>query len=226
MSLINEALKKAQRLRREEAAGVAEQEVAVPSVTRIAKRGRARTARMIVLLASGAAMLIVLSTTLTVYLINRTPAPPARPAPASTGSRPVKPSATETPESTAGEPNLLLPAATSQETNPVVVVTPPLDPAMPSPSSTPGADPSTPTLVITQLPPGLAKPDERIVVFVEALKVAGIRSSGNESRVLMNERVYRVNDVIDRGLGVKLVGVAANALIFADPNGATYQKQF
>ena len=82
MSLINEALKKAQRLRREEAADVAEQEVAVPSVTRIAKRGRARAARMIVLLASGAAMLIVLSTTLTVYLINRTPAPPARPAPA------------------------------------------------------------------------------------------------------------------------------------------------
>ena len=220
MSLINEALKKAQRLRREEAAGVAEPEVATSGVTRITKRGRARTARMIVLLAGGAAALIVFSTALTVYLINRTPAPPGRPAPAKTVSTSGKPPATETPESATGAPDLAVPTTTPQETNPVVVLTPPVDPA------TTATDPSPPAMVITQLPPGLAKPDERIVVFVEALKVAGIRSSGNESRVLMNERVYRVNDVIDRALGVKLVSVAANALTFADPNGATYQKQF
>ena len=54
----------------------------------------------------------------------------------------------------------------------------------------------------------------------------GIRSSGNESKVLMNDRVYRVNDIVDRNLGVKLTKVAPDSLTFTDANGATYVKYF
>ena len=74
------------------------------------------------------------------------------------------------------------------------------------------------------LPPGT--PDERVAAFVDSIRVTGIRSSGAESRVLMNERVYRVNDVVERNLGVRLVKAAADSLTFSDPRGVTYVKNF
>jgi hypothetical protein len=75
-------------------------------------------------------------------------------------------------------------------------------------------------------PPAPPVRDERVAAFVEAVRVTGIRSSGNESRVLMNDRVYRVNDVVDRTLGVRLVKVATDSLTFADPKGMEYIKNF
>ena len=69
-------------------------------------------------------------------------------------------------------------------------------------------------------------PDERITAFVESVRVAGIRSSGTESRVLMNDRVFRVNDIVERTLGVRLVKVEVDSLTFADANGTTYVKYF
>src|SRR4051812_3566038 len=73
MSLINEALKKAQRLRSDETAPDA------PPVPggggKIAKRGAARSANTLVLIGSGAVVLVVLSVIATVYLLNR----PAKP---------------------------------------------------------------------------------------------------------------------------------------------------
>ena len=71
-----------------------------------------------------------------------------------------------------------------------------------------------------------AKPDERIHQYVEAIHVTGIRSSGNESKVLMNDRVYRVNDIVDRTLGIRLTKVSPDSLTFTDANGVTYVKYF
>ena len=42
----------------------------------------------------------------------------------------------------------------------------------------------------------------------------------------MNERVYRVNDLVERNLGVRLVKAAADSLTFSDPRGVTYVKNF
>jgi len=77
-------------------------------------------------------------------------------------------------------------------------------------------------------PPALAPdaPDERVTAFVESVRVTGIRSSGSDSRVLMNERVYRVNDVVERNLNVRLVKAGADSLTFADPRGVLYVKRF
>src|SRR5262249_44791696 len=88
---------------------------------------------------------------------------------------------------------------------------------------------AVPTPAATQTPAArsaAAKPDDRVAQFVEAIRVTGIRSSGSESRVLMNERVYRVNEVVERNLGVKLVKVAPDTLTFSDTNGITYEKHF
>ena len=42
----------------------------------------------------------------------------------------------------------------------------------------------------------------------------------------MNDRVYRVNDVVDRTLGVRLIHVATDGLTFSDAKGVSYTKNF
>jgi hypothetical protein len=74
------------------------------------------------------------------------------------------------------------------------------------------------------VPAGAAKPDERIAAYVEALRITAIRA--NDNKVIMNEKVYRVNEIVERNLGVRLVKVANDSLTFADGNGVTYVKYF
>jgi hypothetical protein len=61
---------------------------------------------------------------------------------------------------------------------------------------------------------------------VESVKVTGIRSTGTDGRALMNGQVYRVNQIVERTLGVRLVKVEVDSLTFADANGVTYVKYF
>ena len=49
-------------------------------------------------------------------------------------------------------------------------------------------------------PPPAPKPNEQVQAFVDAVRVTGIRASGEDSRVLMNGRHYRLNEVVERTL--------------------------
>lgn len=42
----------------------------------------------------------------------------------------------------------------------------------------------------------------------------------------MNGQVFRVNELVDRKLGVRLLKVSVDSLTFADANGVTYVKYF
>jgi hypothetical protein len=258
MSLINEALKKAQRLRTEDAADPTSSYPA--SGTGAARRGKPEGANTMVLIGSGALVLVVLSVFFTVYLINR-PSTPASAAVASAAPvvKPptVAPAVSETvapaivvPKIGAPQP-ASAPGETSLAATPAVAVaTPPTSSVAASstplvtvaiPVAAPQPAPTTPANV-TPLPasptathaaaaaptPELAPntPDERVAAFVESVRVTGIRSSGAESRVLMNERVYRVNDIVERTMNVRLIKAAADSLTFSDPRGVTYVKRF
>ncbi len=71
-----------------------------------------------------------------------------------------------------------------------------------------------------------ARPDPKVLAYVDTLRVTGIRAAGSDSKVLMNDRVYRVNDIVDHALGLKLAGVATNALTFEDERGVVYTRNF
>lgn len=276
MSLINEALKKAQRTRTGDLSGN------LPPMPggsgRVAKRSQPRTSQQLILIAAGAIALVVLSVVATVYLVNRSPEPkPAAPAPVVAPSPPaatvppvvvpvvnppvlttrpaaeIPPVVTQTPPPekaplpTAPAPTQLKPAAN------VVVPTPAPTPVTPAPR-TPSATVPTPTPamatttpapapVATTLPPApptspvldavppatvvaAPKHDERVNQFIDTIRVAGIRSSGTESRVLMNDRVFRVNEIVERNFGLRLTKVEPNTLTFTDANGAVYVKNF
>ena len=220
MSLINDALKKAQRQRTEEPSAPAGGSPVAGA--RIAKRGRALSSNTMVLIGSGAIVLIVLSVVITVNLVNQ-PAkstPPAIPPPTSPTTKTEKnpplppPAAVESKPPAAG-------IAPARATVPIAATTPP--PTTPAPEVAPAPPPPVPAPVIVSIAPPT---DERAVAFIEAIRVTGIRSFGNESRVLMNDRVYRVNDIVERNIGLKLTAVNADSLVFTDPRGKTYFKKF
>lgn len=248
MSLINEALKKAQRQRGDQHAATD-----AGGDGPVEKRGAPMRAQSLLIMVAGAAVLIVFSVVVTVYLVNRRPpqlatsAPPApkqviRTEPSDLSPIVVAPIVTPAPATQA-------PAATERAPVAVKAVEPTPEPkTVPSPvlTETPvprtEAPASAPSSVAQQSAPLAAVPaqsapdtapavsnapfDPRALAFVDAIKVTGIRSSGNESKVLMNDRVYRVNDIVDRSLNLKLIKVEADTLTFTDPNGAVYTKNF
>ena len=262
MSLINEALKKAQRQRLEEGADPTDPTSGTSGGGRVVRRGKPQTSNTVVLLGSGALVLVVLSVVFTVYLVNRPTEAKRVATSASTTTAPTKTAAvpTSTPAISApvdSAPAIVVPKITPAITSAAPVATDSsatsptastasVSPATPASRPTPSAPAATtsaptattlpattPTTVpavaetpapAAALPPGT--PDERVAAFVDSIRVTGIRSSGAESRVLMNERVYRVNDVVERNLGVRLVKAAADSLTFSDPRGVTYVKNF
>jgi hypothetical protein len=221
MSLINEALKKAQRQRapdadaRDELAASA----SAPSGP-IVRRSRPMPAQTLLLIVAGAAVLIVFSAIGTVYLMNRTPEPKSVPV-TILPPPPVAPAPDTSPSPVIVAPSLDVASTASnapaESSAPAAVELP----AMPLTQSAPTA----PTAERAPAP-APALPDPRIQTFVDAIRVAGIRSSGAESKVLMNDRVYRVGDTVDLALGIKLEAVAPDSLTFVDAHGASYKKNF
>ena len=171
MSLINEALKKAQHQR----TGSALDAPPMPGGGSGGSRGRSgMPTGTLVLLIAGAAVVVVISVVATVYFVNRPSAPKvavAAPAPA------------------------------------------------PMPAPTPAPAPAAEPVVEGTLA-------DRIANYVDKVRVTGIRTSENGSKVLMNDRVYRLNDLVDRKLGLRLVKIESDSLTFADATGATYVKSF
>ena len=168
-----------------------------------------------------------------------TPIAPGGPAPkppvVATTPASTEPKATAPETKPAGAPPP--PSTTEREPVPVATATPPPVPQpTPAPQSNPAATATTTEKPATTAPastpspvtpaPVMARADERVHAFVDAIRVTGIRSSGSDSKVLMNERVFRVNDIVDRNLGLRLTSVAPDSLTFTDPNGVTYVKNF
>jgi hypothetical protein len=136
------------------------------------------------------------------------------------------------PVETAPAPVVVLPAA--QPTPPKPASPPPAQtvatdtPAVSLPATT-----ATPVATAAALPPLYAprapapvNPSIRIQGFIDRIRVTGIRKSDTESRVILNYRMFRVGDMVDSGLEVKLVKIEDGVLTFADSSGKTYIKLF
>lgn len=251
MSLINDALKKAQRVRHEgpEVAPAPAYPAAVASSAAVpvaSSYSRPRKSNTPFLIGAGALVLIGLAVGATLF-IGRSSSTPAvttaaapvgpTPAPAPLQSPPVAATAPVQPPVAAPEPSAKpVPVATttaptvSQSPAPATkpaAVEPALTPQLPSvaPVAPPKVEPPAVATVVPA-PPAPPQANERATQFVEAVRVAGVRSPGPEGRVLMNDRVYKLNDTVERSLGLKLTKIAANLLTFTDANGVTYEKEF
>jgi hypothetical protein len=95
---------------------------------------------------------------------------------------------------------------------------------------------SEPTVVIvteeesgvgaTPVTESLAKANPAVLTYLETAKVTGVRASDTDPKVLMNNRVYRLNDVVDRDLQLRITGIASRELQFTDARDFVYTKRF
>jgi hypothetical protein len=257
MSLINEALKKAQRARASDHGSVG-----VPPQSGLAgayrPKGKGLPLSWVLLGVSGAAVLVCLTIFGTVYLLRKpvssinikseeralnspdnTPtlassaanSAPSSPSPATQAaaqsSQPLPSSTASAPSPASGEALIRLgrseAAPDAKHAGPALA----LNTQASLPVAASSAAQRAPSLSTVLPPPQTApKPSKEIQAFVDNVKVMGIRSAGKESKVLMNDRVFRVNDMVDRSLGLKLTEVATDHLVFVDENGFTYTRNF
>lgn len=141
-------------------------------------------------------------------------APPLALDPATTGP------ATPAVSTTAGQTQ---PAPSSLPQDTVAVALPAIGPAT---AGTVRIVSDEPTVAVAAPVSGADQPDPRVQGFLERVRVTGIRASPTDPKVLMNDRVYRLNDIVDRDLQIRVVSIAPRQLRFTDPRGYTYTKSF
>lgn len=242
MSLINDALRKAQKQRTGESPPLASMPaIGGESAVRIAKRARpAGFYPLLIRLGAGAALLTVVIIGGVVLLRKKTlPADAQHSAGQTPGGQPAL-------SLSNGQPNTVQPLAQQ----PATAVPPPaatvpaattfVVPLAAPPVATPRTEPPAPrtetpkpvaATVATTSPvpvkpatPGKLEP--KAIIFIESIKVAGIRASSTDSKVLMNDRVYRIGNTIEHEMGIKLTGITANSLTFEDERGGSYTRTF
>lgn len=115
-----------------------------------------------------------------------------------------------------------LPAPATEPPTPAVSASVPPAAATPTvvqPAPQPPASPTTEPLKIS-----LQLEDPRILAFLDAARIQGIRSVADDAKLLMNSKVFRPGSVVDRELGLKLVQILPTELVFEDPRGIQYRK--
>jgi hypothetical protein len=241
MSLINEALKKAQKQRTGESPSLS----SLPSIggekaSQIARRG-APAGFNTLLLRLGVGMIVLVGLIVGGVLLFRGKSDETPPATVATTPTPTPQPAAMTPATVTPPP---VPA-------PVVATTPaaPAGGNFVVPNVTGSATPSTlkpepvqttqapaiaqvPVAVIDPPKPEPARPaaplklEPRAINYIEGIRVAGIRASATDSKVLMNDRVYRLNDTVEHEMGLRLVEITSHSLTFEDDRGARYTRSF
>lgn len=239
MSLINDALKKAQKQRTGEAPPLA----SMPSIggeraTQIAKRGKPPGFNALLLrlgLGAGGLLVLVIGGCIFLRSAKKTAAPAALPQVAAADVA-VATKPPDEPHREGGAPpatsfNLPIATAATPEPAPVASTPPPATArpasvvvaAKPLPAAA-EAKPAAPSPAPQAAPP--AKMGGKEINFIEALRIAGIRASTTDSKVLMNDRVYRIGDIVEHEMGLKLVGITSSSLTFESENGARYTRTF
>jgi hypothetical protein len=110
------------------------------------------------------------------------------------------------------------PVETAAVTQPTATATTPVATA-PAPTST--IDKERLAAVSSSTAATGAEPNPAISDWVAGVTITGVRT-GERSKVLMNNRVYMPGDVVNYDFELKLTDVTPNRLTFSDPNGATY----
>lgn len=128
--------------------------------------------------------------------------------------------------------------ATSTQPEPVVTEPPAVQPTTP-PATRPVASsprssaPATVTILTdddvraaTVPASSAAQAQPAVLSYLETAKVTGVRASATDPKVLMNNRVYRLNDIVDSGLQLKITAISSRELQFTDARGYVYTKVF
>ena len=236
MSLINEALKKAQRQRTDATPSLAP--VVPPAANggtafpRIVKRKTPIPARALMMLLTGGILVLLTGIVLTIVVLNLESTPlvfakkalghQAKPTPSPAVEPPSPPSVVLPPIVTTIKPVEVDPILPPPQPHPVAVTPAPVPTPPPAPVSVVVVPPSTPPPILTPKP--IANP--AVYAFLESLRITGVRVAGEDSKAIMNDRVVRLRDYVDRSLRLRLKAINASSMVFVDDPGFEYTKPF
>ncbi|HUJ45040.1 MAG TPA: hypothetical protein VLW52_15715 [Opitutaceae bacterium] len=157
--------------------------------------------------------------------VAKTPPTATKPAP------PPVPGAPTTPEGRAiQKARDVVAAVAANRTGPTNEVTGSAPRSAATASTTPGATtaPSaTPAAPGAEAPAAVVQPNQRFRVFVDRLKIGGIRV-GPPARLFLGGVTYKPGDVIDEGLGIVFVSVdvSTQEILFKDGTGAVVRRRY
>jgi hypothetical protein len=214
MSLINEALKKAQNRQGESqpSTPAAGGPAAIPG----SPRQRKSSLTQPLLIGTGIAVLCIgVSVTITFFLLRKDdPAPTPPPTPVVVQPAPALPAPPVAISPTPAP--IAAPPVTGGETTantPTLIVAPPT--VVATPVAPPPVEPAP-----------VIKIGTRIQSFVDRLRVTSIRISDTGNKAILNDRLFRVNDLVEPTLGLRLTDIQPHVLTFTDETGATYLRHF
>ncbi|MBK8476758.1 MAG: hypothetical protein IPL39_10715 [Opitutaceae bacterium] len=223
MSLINDALKKAQRERSGGAPQPLHSSTANPVQPAAVGRPQARPAvnlwpiaiAAVALVGGGAAVWILKPTGAPITVAANVP-PPISPGAAAPIQEPPAPIAVPpAAEPAAPQLHINLPGTAPAVPAPAPVQAAPVQPA-PAPVAAPvAAAPASapaPFQVTLKLDdpqerrndPTASVEDPRVLAFLDNARISGIRIAADDAKLLMNSKVYRTGDTVDRELGLKV----------------------
>ncbi len=67
---------------------------------------------------------------------------------------------------------------------------------------------------------------QQVLAFLDSLRLSGVRKAGSQSRILFNNQIFRLNEVVHPETGLRVVEVQGREIIFADDSGVRYRKRF
>jgi len=70
-----------------------------------------------------------------------------------------------------------------------------------------------------------APPNQAIIDWLSESKVTGVRMSGENSKAVINNKAYEAGELVHYGLGLKLIVIQESRLLFEDANGKRYMKR-
>jgi len=218
MSLINQALRKAQQQRTPSRPATAADHASAshPNYT-----GNFNKSGLLIGLVAGIALLIGLVAGLTIVVLRKDPAPVAQQA--ATLPAPAKQIAPATPVI---QP-LAVPTQPLEQDSPSVLND--LRIARVAAEAKAAADATSAKQVeaAKQLAAtkAAAKPSQDIIQWLGKSKISGVRLSTSGNKVILNNNAYLVGETVNVGLGLKVLIIQEKRILFIDPNGKKYLKQ-
>ncbi len=82
------------------------------------------------------------------------------------------------------------------------------------------------TSPVVKAPVIAAEPDQKIIDWVEQSTVSGVRITSSSSKVLINNRGFSPGDSVSTTLDLKIFEIEAKRIILIDANGVKYVKSF
>ncbi len=224
MSLISDALKKAQRQRTAEVPGGEGPRVVI-------RRGSTPAAKQVLFIAGGLVVAVVVAAIVAVVMLRPSEEEIAARVALATAKAKFAPAVRTNSTATAGPSIQITPGPAGKSDTPLAPIVLNLPPAGGAAATVPVAPaPERPTLVTpTAAAPGArGAPAGTLQDYVETVRVTAwsVGATPADSKVQINDKVYRINDVVDRALGLKLTEIRSDRLTFTDERGASYVRRF